>query len=72
MTNRTTVVLITVLTALAVGAGARWETARLAIGVVLVVSLASVPLSALLGYFEWRARFRRRILGAAEDDRRAA
>ena len=71
MTNRTTVVLIAVLTALAVGAGGVWQTGSLGSVPLLAIGVG-LFVWALVGYFEWRVTFQRRILGDAKNDRRAA
>ena len=71
MTNRTTLVLITVLMALALGAGAGWLTGSLRTVPFLAIGMGLFVL-ALVGYFTWRIRFQRRILGDADNRRRAA
>jgi hypothetical protein len=61
MTNRTRIMLITVLSALSLSAGGVWLT-----GILKSVSLLAIGAGffvwALVGYFEWRVRFQRRIL----------
>jgi hypothetical protein len=71
MTNRTTLVLITALMALALGAGGVWLTGSLR-NVPLLAMGMGLFVWALVGYFEWRVRFQRRILGDAKNRRRAA
>lgn len=65
MKNRPLILLITVLAALALGVGGMWLT-----GDVYVLSPLAVALGlfvwGLVRYFDWRMRFRRRILGDAD------
>ena len=71
MTNRTTVVLIRVLAGSALGAGGVWLTGSLRTVPFLAIGMGLFVL-ALVGYFNWRIRFQRRILGNAKNSRRAA
>ena len=57
--------------ALAVGLGAVWVTGDASVfGVVGII--AAMIGTGLVGYFNWRAKFRRRIPSATDDERRAA
>jgi hypothetical protein len=71
MTNRTRVTLITALTALSLNAGRVWLTGTLK-SVSLLAIGGGLFVWALVGYFEWRVRFQRRILSDAKNARRAA
>jgi hypothetical protein len=55
MTNRSTVVLITIFTALALGAGGVWVTDSLR-SVPLLAIAAGLSVWALIDAFEWRPR----------------
>jgi nitrogen fixation-related uncharacterized protein len=71
MTNRTRVTLITALTALSLNAGRVWLTGALK-SVSLLAIGGGLFVWALVGYFEWRVRFQRRILSDAKNAGRAA
>ena len=59
------------LTALTLGAGAAWLSGD--IRMIGVVGLAAAIVGgALMGYFEWRVRLRRKVLEDVRSDRRAA
>jgi len=69
MTNQTRVTLITALTALSLNAGRVWLTGALK-SVSLLAIGGGLFVWALVGYFEWRVRFQRRILNDAKNARR--
>jgi len=71
MTNRTRVTLFTALTALSLNAGRVWLTGALK-SVSLLAIGGGLFVWALVGYFEWRVRFQRRILSDAKNARRTA
>jgi hypothetical protein len=55
MTNRSTVVLVTIFTALALGTGGVWLTDSLR-SIPLLAIATGLSAWALVGSFEWRAR----------------
>ena len=63
--------LVSIVAAVSACVGAVWLTNDLR-----AIGLAIIPLgliaSGLVAYFEWRLKWRRRILAEAEDERRAA
>lgn len=68
MTDRNLIVIMAVmpiLTALAVGTGGVWLTGDLRV-FGLVGLAAAIVGAGLVGYFNWRAKLQRRILGEAE------
>jgi hypothetical protein len=66
-----TMAVMPVVTALTVGIGGVWLTGEVRVfGLVLLA--AAIVGAGLVGYFNWRARFRRQILGESDDERRAA
>jgi hypothetical protein len=66
-----TMAVMPVMTALTVGIGGVWLTGEVRVfGLVLLA--AAIVGAGLVGYFHWRARFQRQILGEADDERRAA
>src|SRR5438128_6047831 len=60
VTNRTRVMLIAALTALSLSAGGVWLTGTLK-SVSLLAIGGGLFVWALVGYFEWRVRFQRRV-----------
>jgi hypothetical protein len=66
-----TMAVMPIFTALTVGVGGVWLTGDVRV-FGLVGLIAAIFGAALVGYFNWRAEFRRRILGEADDERRAA
>ena len=66
-----TMALMPFVAALAIGLGAVWVTGDASVfGVVGII--AAMIGTGLVGYFNWRAKFRRRILSPTDDERRAA
>jgi hypothetical protein len=60
-----------VVTALTAGIGGVWLTGEVRVfGLVLLA--AAIVGAALVGYFNWRAKFQHQILGEADDERPAA
>jgi uncharacterized membrane protein len=74
MTNTRLIVIMAVMpivVALTVGLGGVWLTGDVRL-VGLVGLAAAIVGAGLVGYFNWRARFRRRILDEADHERDAA
>ena len=74
MTNRKLFLLMVAmpfLTALTLGVGAAWLSGDVRM-FGLVGLAAAIVGGALMGYFEWRARLRRRTLEDVRSERRAA
>jgi hypothetical protein len=65
-----TMVAMPILTALTLGIAGVWLTGDLRV-MPLVGLAATIVGAALVGYFNWRARFQRRILEDANDERHA-
>ena len=66
-----TMALMPFVAALAVGLGAVWVTGDASVFDVVGIIAAMIG-TGLVGYFSWRAKFRRRNLSATDDERRAA
>jgi hypothetical protein len=60
-----------VVTALTVGIGGVWLTGEVRVFGLVLLAAAIVGVG-LVGYFNWRAKLRRRILAESDDKRRAA
>jgi len=74
MTTRRRIVttaLMPFVAALAVGFGAVWATGDAGVFGVVGVIAAMIGIG-LVRYFNWRAKFRRRILSPTDEERRAA
>jgi hypothetical protein len=66
-----TMAVMPVVTALTVGIGGVWLTGEVRVFGLVLLAAAIVGVG-LVGYFNWRAKLRRRILAEADDERRAA